>query len=67
MLRLKVTGMTCNHCVQSVTQAVQSVAPVARVDVSLEKAEVNVAGPADPEQVIAAIADAGYEAERLTI
>lgn len=65
MLRLKVTGMTCSHCVQAVTKAVQSVAPAARLDVSLEKGEVGVAGNADLTQVVAALADAGYDAEPL--
>jgi copper chaperone len=64
MLRLKVTGMTCNHCIRSVTKAVQSVVPAADVDISLESGEVRVAGAGDGEQVIAAIADAGYDVER---
>jgi copper chaperone CopZ len=63
MLRLKVTSMTCNNCIQSVIDAVQSVAPSARIDVRPEDGEV--AGASDLEQVIAGSADAGYSVQRL--
>ncbi len=62
MLRLKVTGMICG---QSVTDSVQSVAPSARIDIRPEDGEVGVGGAWYPEQVIAAITDAGYSAQRL--
>jgi copper chaperone len=65
MLRLKVAGMTCDHCVRSVADAVHSVEPAAQVKVSLENSEVEVSGATKPEPVIAAIVDAGYDAEPL--
>jgi copper chaperone len=65
MSKFKVVGMTCGHCVKAVTRAVQSVAPQAQVDVSLETGEVSVTGTADASQVIAAIADEGYGVERM--
>jgi len=55
--------MTCNNCIQSVIDAVQSVAPSARIDVRPEDGEV--AGASDLEQVIAGSADAGYGVQRL--
>jgi copper chaperone len=65
MLKFKVTGMTCGHCVKAVTQAVQSVAPQAQVEVNLETGEVGITGATDPGAVIAAIAGEGYAIERL--
>ena len=62
MLRFKVVGMTCGHCVRAVEQAVHGVAPGASVSVDLGKGEVVVNGPASAEQVRGAIVDAGYEA-----
>jgi Cu+-exporting ATPase len=63
-IKLKVTGMTCPHCVKSVTQALQEVDGVDKVEVSLEQADALVTGSANVEQLIAAVKQAGYEAER---
>jgi len=59
---LKVSGMTCNHCVLAVTKALGSVPGVESADVSLEKAQAVVKGSARPEALIAAVKDEGYEA-----
>jgi Cu+-exporting ATPase len=63
---LVVTGMTCSHCAQRVTGAIQSVAGVHSASVSLEAKQAQVrwqpqAGP-DVAAVIRAIAAAGYQA-----
>ena len=65
MLKFKVTGMTCGHCVKAVTQAVQSIAPQAQVAVNLETGEVGIIGASDPAAVSAAIAAEGYVIEHL--
>jgi len=57
----EVKGMTCGHCVQSVTEEISQVAGVTSVDVSLEAGTAAVAGEADPEAVRAAVTEAGYE------
>ena len=44
MLKLKVEGMTCNHCVMAVTKALKKVPGVEKVEVSLEKGEALVEG-----------------------
>lgn len=64
---LKVQGMTCQHCVQSVTKALQSVAGVRSVTVSLERgrAAVEHTGGVSPTSLKQAVVDAGYEAEEL--
>ncbi len=59
---LRVSGMTCNHCVSHVTQALQAVAGVTRVQVTLERGEAVVEGGADPQALVAAVRAAGYEA-----
>ncbi|HEX2943317.1 MAG TPA: cation transporter, partial [Rhodopila sp.] len=61
MLTLKVSGMTCGHCVAAVTRAVQAVPSVERVAVSLERGEVTVEGHPDEGAVREAIVEEGYE------
>jgi copper chaperone len=62
-INLKVTGMTCNHCVMHTTKALEGVNGVENVSVSLEEGSATVTGNADTEQLIAAVKEAGYEAE----
>jgi copper ion binding protein len=58
-----VTGMTCGHCVASVTEEVSEVPGVDHVDVVLETGAVTVtsAEPVDAAAVRAAVEDAGYQ------
>jgi copper chaperone len=64
-VELKVEGMDCQGCVQSVTRMLSGVAGVEKVDVSLEQALARVtydpakAGPAEFKR---AIERAGYKA-----
>jgi Cu+-exporting ATPase len=60
---LKVTGMTCPHCVMNVAKALQAVPGVENTDVSLDNAEAVVTGNADRELLVQAVKTAGYEAE----
>jgi len=62
-LTLKVTGMTCGHCVAAVTKALQKVPGVEGVEVSLERGQAVVRGAADPQALIAAVKKEGYGAE----
>lgn len=61
-----VTGMTCGHCVQSVTEEVSEVAGVVDVKVVLETGALSVTGDADVAAVLAAVAEAGYQATQTT-
>lgn len=63
MVQIKVAGMTCGHCVQAVTKAVHSVAPGVPVDIDRESGQVAVAASVDRNRLVAAIADAGFDAE----
>ncbi len=58
-----VTGMTCGHCVASVTEEVSEVAGVENVEVVLETGQVTVtsAEPVDDAAVQAAVEEAGYQ------
>jgi copper chaperone len=60
MLKLKVEGMTCGHCAQTVTKAVEAVPAVERAVVDLKAGEVTVGGNVDAGVVRQAITDAGY-------
>jgi copper chaperone len=62
MLRLKVEGMSCGHCVGAVTRAVQGIDPRAEVRVDLQSGTVEAKTNADAEAVSRAITAAGYGA-----
>jgi copper chaperone len=57
-----VTGMTCSHCVSSVTEEVQEIPGVENVEVVLESGTVTItsAEPVDRAAVEAAVEEAGY-------
>lgn len=61
--KLKVTGMTCMHCVGAVKKAVEQVPGVETAEVSLEQAQATITGNADVEAMLAAIKEEGYSAE----
>jgi copper chaperone len=58
---LEVHGMSCAHCVASITSAVSPLPGVTGVDVALAAGTVRVDGTPDADAVTAAIEDAGYD------
>lgn len=56
---LKIGGMSCNHCVAAVKDALKTVPGLAEVDVKV--GEASFAGSADLAQVRKAIEEEGYE------
>jgi copper chaperone len=57
-----VKGMTCEHCVLSVTEEVSEVVGVEQVDVDLASGRLAVRGTGvNDDAVHSAVADAGYE------
>jgi len=58
-----VSGMTCGHCVSSVTEEVQEIPGVENVDVVLETGAVTVTSSQDLDDaaVRAAVEEAGYQ------
>lgn len=63
MIRLKVEGMTCGHCVASVKKALERVPGAGTVEVHLDSGEATVQGGADPSALIGAVQGEGYRAE----
>jgi copper chaperone len=63
MSEFMVGGMSCQHCVKAVTQAVQSRYPQARVDVDLATGKVAVQGASDAAEVVRLIEEEGYTAK----
>jgi Cu+-exporting ATPase len=66
VINLKISGMTCNHCVEHVTKALQSVEGVdtAKVNLETDSAIVQFSGerPSN-EALVEAVKKAGYGAE----
>lgn len=66
---LKVTGMTCQHCVRSVTQALEEHEGVKRADVNLQAGSAVVEydeSRVTPAELAGAVSEEGYEAEEVT-
>ncbi|RSM62029.1 cation-transporting ATPase [Actinoplanes sp. ATCC 53533] len=61
-----VTGMTCAHCVNSVSSEIQRIPGVTDVEVDLASGAVTVTSdqPVDDTAVAAAVDEAGYELAR---
>ncbi|MHB8254936.1 MAG: CopZ family metallochaperone [Acidiferrobacter sp.] len=62
-ITLRITGMTCGHCVTAVTRALKAVPGVKSADVDLERNEGVVIGHVKADMLIKAIAEEGYGAE----
>lgn len=56
-----VRGMTCEHCVLSVTEEVSELAGVSGVEVELASGRLVVRGDVSDSAVREAVAEAGYE------
>jgi len=66
MIELKVTGMTCGHCEAAVNRALAAVPGVTRVvKVSRVEQLAQVEGDADVQNLVEAIEEEGYIAERV--
>jgi len=57
-----VTGMTCNHCVSSVTEEISALPGVTNVNVDLTTGKVVIDSTTDldPSDVAGAVEEAGY-------
>jgi len=63
MLQLKVSGMTCGHCVSAVTRAATEVAGAKDVKVDLGRGLVTVDGTPDRAAIRNAIEAKGYQVQ----
>ncbi len=62
-MKLRVKGMSCEHCVKAIREAVTAVCAGAEVEVDLEAGTVTVEGTDDRAAVVEAIEEAGYEVQ----
>ena len=62
-IELTITGMTCDHCVRAVTDAITGVDGVREATVDLDAGAASLTGEGvNLEAVVAAITEEGYEA-----
>ena len=62
MMKLIVDNMSCQHCVKTITKAINDIDPKAKVTVDLAKHEVDIdGGTISQEAAIAAINETGFE------
>ena len=60
MYELQVGGMSCGHCVSSVTKSVRDVDAAAKVEVDLTQQKVRVDSSASLDEIKSALEEAGY-------
>jgi copper chaperone len=61
-MKIKIDGMSCNHCKMAVEKALAKINSVQSFTVDLEKGEANIEGNPDQKLVINSIAKLGYQA-----
>ncbi len=60
--RYIIKGMNCPHCQNSVAKSIQAVNGVTQVDVNLSKGIATVEGDHNPDDVLKAVREAGFDA-----
>lgn len=63
---LKVTGMSCGHCVSKIEKTVKGLDPQAEVSADIGKGEVTVSSILETASFTDAIREAGYENEAIS-
>jgi copper ion binding protein len=63
MEKIKIQGMTCQHCVKAVTQALQALPGLKNLKVDLAKGEASFenTGNISPDKIRQAVEEAGYQ------
>jgi copper chaperone len=59
-MKFQIDNMTCGGCARSVTKAIQSVDPQAKIDIDLTTKAVSVTSDAEDSSVAAALEAVGY-------
>ena len=60
MIRFQVNDMTCGHCAATITKAVKALDAAAQIDIDLTAHLVQIESVKLPQQIEAAISDAGF-------
>ena len=58
-----ITGMNCPHCQAAVTKAISSVDGIVNTDVNLSTGKAVVEGEHNPEDIVRAVRNAGFDAK----
>ena len=61
-MKIKIDGMSCNHCKMTVEKILSKIEAVKSFEVNLEQGEAVIIGNTDPKLVIEEINKAGYRA-----
>ena len=61
MATVKIKGMSCQHCVASVTEALKAIPGISKVQVDLQKGEARYEGEVDADTAKVAIQILGFE------
>jgi copper chaperone CopZ len=61
-LNLTIEGMSCGHCVQAVTRALEATPGISVLSVTPGEAQVETSSPDSTAAALAAIEEAGYRA-----
>lgn len=59
---LSIEGMSCEHCEQTVADALADIPGVTGVSIDHEAGKATVEGEATMDELVAAVTDAGYDA-----
>lgn len=62
MTTITVEGMSCEHCEQTVEEALQGVSGVSEARADHEAERATIEGDSDSTTLVRAVEDAGYEA-----
>ena len=63
MTTLSINGMTCQHCVKAVREALESVPNTKNVQVNLDTNQATVEGEPDTQALLQAVSNEGYSAQ----
>ena len=61
MTTVKISGMRCQHCVNSIRQALEAIAGVSKVSIDLDKGEASFEGDVSFETIKETISQIGFE------
>ncbi|MDM7459790.1 MAG: heavy-metal-associated domain-containing protein [Paracoccus sp. (in: a-proteobacteria)] len=59
-MQFQIDNMACGGCARSVTKAIHSVDPQARIDIDLDLKRVTVESGADQSSIVTVLQDAGF-------
>ncbi len=67
--KISIEGMSCEHCVNHVTTALEELAGVSKVEVNLAAKNANIEASQEisDEDINAAIDEAGYEVTKIEV